>query len=57
MEEDIYLLNGFKGREDYLRNLADNFGMDYNTVRQMADLLGDSEDFDGLVVAIEDNVY
>lgn len=54
---DVYILNGYKGREDYLRSLADNFGMNYITVKQMADLLGESEDFDGLVVAIEDHVY
>ena len=50
----IYEEKGYKDREDYLRCLADDFGLDNDTVFMAADLLGPSEDFDGLVTSLED---
>lgn len=41
-------------RLDYLRSLADDFNIDLSTVKMIADLLGPSEDFDGLIAALED---
>jgi hypothetical protein len=41
-------------RKEYLNDLADNFGVDINTVYVLADLLGEDEDYDGLIVALED---
>ena len=41
-------------RKEYLNDLADNFGVDINTVYVLADLLGEDEDHDGLIVALED---
>lgn len=49
-----YTDQGYKNRADYLACLADDFGVSPATVRAMADLLGPSEDFDGLVTALED---
>jgi hypothetical protein len=51
----IYEENGFANREAYLRELADDYGVDFATVSALADLLGESEDFDGLLVALEDH--
>jgi len=41
-------------RSDYLASLAVDYGIDLATVTMMADLLGPSEDFDGLVSALDD---
>lgn len=42
-------------REDYLKGLAEDYGVDYEAVQMLADMLGPSEDFDGLINALEDN--
>jgi len=49
-----YTDNGFKNRQDYLDSLAEDFELDRETVYMMADLLGESEDFDGLITSLED---
>lgn len=41
-------------RSDYLASLAADFGIDLATVKMMADLLGPSEDFDGLITSLDD---
>lgn len=51
---NIYQEQGFENRRDYLQNLAAEFEMDESTVFMMAQLLGSTEDFDGLVTALED---
>jgi hypothetical protein len=50
----IYIENGYTNRRDYLQSLADNFGIPPDIVYMMADLLGQSEDFDGLITSLED---
>ena len=50
----IYIENGYKNRRDYLDSLAEDFGIDKQTVYAMASILGSTEDFDGLVTALED---
>lgn len=54
MSNDIYQMNGYKDRNDYLRQLAEDYGVDLDTVYALADLLGPNEDFDGLVSQLED---
>jgi hypothetical protein len=49
-----YTENGYKDRHDYLTALADETGVDMETVFTLASLLGPSEDFDGLVTTLED---
>lgn len=44
----------YGGREAYLKNLADDYGVGISTVLALADMLGPNEDFDGLVSAMED---
>jgi len=50
----IYTDNGYENRRDYLLSLCDEFGLEPETVFTLASLLGSSEDFDGLSVALED---
>lgn len=54
MAKTIYEEKGYTDREDYLNNLADTYGVDFETVKVLADTLGPSEDFDGLVNMVED---
>jgi hypothetical protein len=54
VNEGRYIAHGYKDREDYLNNLADSHGVDRATVDMIADTLGPSEDFDGLVNELED---
>lgn len=51
---NVYQENGYSGRRDYLECLADEMGVDKDTVFMLASLLGPSEDFDGLVTSLED---
>jgi hypothetical protein len=44
--------NGFKDRKDYLESLCQEY--DRTIVYMLAGMLGASEDFDGLVTALED---
>jgi hypothetical protein len=49
-----YQREGYENRRAYLLSLADDTGVDIKTVMALADLLGPSEDFDGLVTSLED---
>ena len=53
--DNIYKEHGYENREDYLRSLSDDHGVDFNTVLAMSEVLGENEDFDGLVTELEDN--
>jgi hypothetical protein len=53
-DNDIYTQEGYENRIDYLRGLADDYGISYNRVKTIADMLGPSEDFDGLITTLED---
>lgn len=50
-----YTANGYANRRAYLEALAEDFGIDQQTVFTLASILGASEDFDGLVTALEDH--
>lgn len=54
MPTTIYEKNGYFDRNDYLSSLADEFGVDFDVVLLLADMLGPDEDFDGLINALED---
>ena len=47
-----YTDNGYSSRADYLAQLCDDYPAD--VVHTLADLLGETEDFDGLVTMLED---
>jgi hypothetical protein len=50
----IYTDEGYTSRKNYINNLADDMGVDREQAYMLAGLLGSSEDFDGLVTALED---
>ena len=50
----VYINNGYINRQDYLENLADEFGIPLDIVLAVADMLGPNEDFDGLISSLED---
>ena len=52
--ENVYEENGYANRADYLRCLADDYGVPLRNVVALANLLGEGEDFDGLVNAVQD---
>lgn len=51
---NIYIERGYADRNDYLRSLSDEYGIDIFVVYAVASVLGPNEDFDGLVSALED---
>ena len=51
---NVYIENGYKDRIDYLESLAWDLEIDKDTVFLTADMLGPSEDFDGLITTLED---
>lgn len=46
--------NGYQDLNEYLENLSEDTGVDIDTVYMVADLLGETELFDGLVSSLED---
>ena len=54
MDENIYQENGYADRDDYLTCLAEDYGVPIESVYSLAEMLGETEDFDGLVCALED---
>jgi hypothetical protein len=49
--DQVYIDHGYRDRQDYLKSLADDYCLPLATVKAMADMLGEAEDFDGLVVS------
>ena len=54
MEINVYVENGYEDRDFYLSCLSDDYDVKLETVLHLSELLGEDEDFDGLVVALED---
>ena len=54
MEENIYQKEGYKNREDYLECLAADYCVPLDVVYALASVLGENEDFDGLISSLED---
>ena len=53
-EKNIYKNNGFENRNEYLQNLSFEYEVPLDVVEMFADMLGNNEDFDGLVSIIQD---
>jgi hypothetical protein len=53
----VYIEQGYKNRQDYLENLADDYGVPFKVVAMLAIVLGPSEDFEALVCEVEDYSY
>ena len=54
MDKNIYQENGYADRDDYLTCLSEDYGIPLEHVYSLAEMLGENEDFDGLVSALED---
>ena len=54
MNKNIYQENGYADRDDYLACLSEDYGISIEIVFSLAEMLGENEDFDGLVSALED---
>ena len=54
MDKNIYQENGYTDRDDYLTCLSEDYGVSIEDVCSIAEMLGEHEDFDGLVSALED---
>ena len=53
-ENNYKKIAGCKDRNEYLEQVSENTGMDLYAVKQIAFMLGEDEDFDGLVSLCED---
>lgn len=53
-QENIYQENGYENRENYLKCMAEDYDVPLDVVLSLAEVLGESEDFDGLISALED---
>ena len=51
---NIYLQNGYDNRDDYLQCLAEDYGVPLETVYILAETLGENEEWDALISALED---
>ena len=54
MDKNIYEQNGYADKDDYMTCLSEDYGVPIEDVYSLAEMLGESEDFDGLVSALED---
>lgn len=52
---NVYKQNGYTDRQEYLESIADDYGVPIHEVMALADLLGKEEDFDGLVIALDED--
>ena len=52
-ELTIYPQRGYQNRNEYLKELAEKYGVPENDALALAELFGEEEDFDGLVTAVE----
>lgn len=52
--ENIYQQHGYENRQEYLESLAEDYGVDFEVVEAIATTYGPEEDFDGLIMALED---
>ena len=49
----IYEKNGYEDRNHYLEELALEYNLDFDSVYFLAQMLGEEDDFEGLIIAIE----
>lgn len=53
MGANIYQENGYADRGDYLNCLSEDYSVSIDDVYSLAEILGENEDFDGLVVLLK----
>ena len=52
---NVYQENGYKNRTEYLWSLTEDHDVSIDTVHLYSDLMGPSEDFDGLVSSLAEH--
>ena len=57
MDKNIYQQNEYTDRDDYLTCLSEDYGVSIEDVYSLSEMLGENEDFDGLICALEDAEY
>jgi hypothetical protein len=50
----IYTDNGFENRKNYLNYLSAEYGVELSIVMSLAEILGETEDFDALPIEVEE---
>ena len=56
MDENIYQQNEYTDRDDYLTCLSEDYGVSIEDVYELAEILGEHEDFDGLVTLLKGGI-
>ena len=56
LNENIYQENGYADRDDYLTCLSEDYGVSIEDVYDLTEILGENEDFDGLVVLLKGGI-
>ena len=56
MDENIYQENGYADRDDYLNRLSEDYCVSIEDVYELAEILGEHEDFDGLVILLKGGI-
>lgn len=51
---DNYKEKGYENKKDYLESLSDEYCIPLYVIEALSDILGPSEDFDGLINELED---
>lgn len=51
---NVWQENGYTGRRQYLKSLAEEYDVEYLTVLTLANTLGQNEDFDMLLTQLEE---
>jgi hypothetical protein len=54
---NVRVSKGYKSRNDYLKYLAEKYGVNYKTVCNMMNRLGAEKDFNRAVSILEDALY
>ena len=52
-DNSVYVQHGYANREEYLAELSEEYGAEL--VEALTSMLPPSEDFDGLVIELQDN--
>jgi len=52
--DNVYEENGYANRMDYLSCMSEDYGIPLHMVLSLAEMLGECEDFDGLVTTLDE---
>jgi hypothetical protein len=52
--DNVYQEHGYKDRNEYLVSLSEEYSMPQQNILFLAEMLGENDDFDGLINALED---